>query len=39
MGKRRPKSRVPMWVRNMRPGFLRSYLIAVALPLSRSAQR
>lgn len=36
--KRRPKSRVPMWVREMRPGWVRSYLLAVFLPLKRSDQ-
>lgn len=24
--------RVPAWIRNMKPGWLRSYLIRVALP-------
>lgn len=30
---------VPNWVRTMKPGFLRSYLIAVFLPLNHQARR
>lgn len=30
---------VPQWVRRMRRGWLRSYLIAVFLPLTRSERR
>lgn len=30
---------VPMWVRTMRRGWLRAYLIAVFLPLTRSERR
>ena len=35
----RKTKHVPMWVRRMRRGWLRSYLIAVFLPLTRSERR
>lgn len=31
--------RVPKWVRTMKPGVLRSYLILVFLPMGREARR
>jgi len=30
---------VPQWVRRMKPGWLRAYLIAAFLPLTRSQRR
>jgi|JI10StandDraft_1071094.scaffolds.fasta_scaffold575752_5 hypothetical protein len=35
----RKTKHVPMWVRRMRRGWLRDYLIAVFLPLTRSERR
>ena len=35
----RKTKHVPMWVRTMRRGWLRTYLIAVFLPLTRSERR